>query len=335
VHWSVVAMDSPRASRLKIICLAVVLSIFGATHAVLGDDELSAYESFQRFVQSADPKLSEEAFNRDHSAPPTKKEAEKLVITLTQAAMAVVDQAQDFENRYPQSARRSDVRQSAIDTLVNVFGSLGLPIPHDRAGELETYTRTLMSDGRADARLYLVLYRVAAGLPKSQSLSLCDELSREPTPEPIRSMAATAIQKLKRLDMPLHLSFKAVDDRVVDLADLKGKVVLIDFWSTTCLPCIQELPELKELHHKYDDRGLAILGVSLDTDKEQLQTFIKKEQLPWPQFFDPAGPTNRIANEFGIRSIPVVWIVDRKGILRYMGGTMGLKAKIEAILKTQ
>jgi peroxiredoxin len=304
-----------------------------STRVVLGDEESSAYESFQRSVLAADPRLAQEAFKRDHSGSPSKEQAKQLVGTITRAAVAVVDQAQEFEKRFPQSTRCSEVRGSVVETLGSVFGSMGLPVPQGRVVELEAYTRKLMGETPDDVRLYLVLCRVAAGSPKARQFALYQELSREATPEPARTMAKDALHKLQRLGLPLELSFTALDGRAVNLAQLKGKVVLLDFWSTTCVPCIRELPDLKRLCSKYQSRGLECIGISLDSNQQQLRRFIQKEEIPWPQFYDPAGPTNRIAVEFGIQSLPVIWLVDRQGRLSYLSEPAGLDSTIEALLK--
>lgn len=62
------------------------------------------------------------------------------------------------------------------------------------------------------------------------------------------------------------LKFKAIDGREVDLEQLKGKVVLLDFWATWCPPCIEELPHMRDAHERYHKDGLVVIGVSFDVD---------------------------------------------------------------------
>jgi thiol-disulfide isomerase/thioredoxin len=179
----------------------------------------------------------------------------------------------------------------------------------------------------------MILVRVATAMPQLRQEARLGELSGERIPEPARSMAKDALRTLRRLGRPLDLKFTALDGRSVDLTFLKGKVVLIDFWSTTCVPCVREMPDLKALYSKYRTQGFEVIGVTLDENKEVLQRFIQKEQLPWPQYFDAKGSQNPIAQEFNIRSIPVVWLVDRQGVLRDLNGREGQEKKIEALLK--
>ena len=220
-----------------------------------------------------------------------------------------------------------------MKTLASDFGSMGLPIPKSRAVDVETCTRKLLADNPQNVLLHMVLVRVATRLPIRQERALLEELSRKTTPEPVRTMAKGALQELGRLDAPLDLSFTALDGRSVSRANLKGKVVLIDFWSTTYLPCVRELPDLKKLQDKYHAAGFQVIGISLDSNKQAHQRFIEKEHISWPQYYDPEGMTNRFAREFGIRSIPVVWLVDRHGVLRDLNGREEEEAKVKALLK--
>jgi peroxiredoxin len=304
-----------------------------ATSTLLADNENSAFADFQGYVRAADPRVVEDEFKRNHSNPPSKQEADQIVEEITSAAIAVMDKAAEFEKRFPQSKQIYEIRQSLVETLTRDFGSMGLPIPKSRAADVEACTRKLLADTPDDVQLYMILVRVASRLPIAEQRALYEELSRESTPEPARSMAKGGLRELGRLGAQLDFSFDALDGRFVRLADLKGKVVLIDFWSTTCLPCVRELPDLKKLQDKYQTQGLELIGISLDSNKQSLQRLINKEQISWPQFYDPAGMTNRLAQEFGIGSIPIVWLVDRHGVLRDLNAREDEEAKVEALLK--
>ena len=64
-----------------------------------------------------------------------------------------------------------------------------------------------------------------------------------------------------------------------------------------------------------------------------LTRFLEKEKLPWPQYFDPAGQNNPLATKYGVSAIPVVWLVDKKGILRHLDARTDQEQKVEALLK--
>ena len=113
---------------------------------------------------------------------------------------------------------------------------------------------------------------------------------------------------------------------------MKGKVVLIDFWATWCGPCVAEFPHVLEAYQKLRDRGFEIVGISLDQEKEALESFTKKRGMPWPQYFDGEGWGNKYAQEFGITGIPAMWLVDRDGKLVDQEGREDLAGKVERLL---
>lgn len=131
---------------------------------------------------------------------------------------------------------------------------------------------------------------------------------------------------------PLHLSFVAIDGRKIDLADLKGKVVMIDFWATWCGPCVAEMPEVKQVYDKYHAAGFEILGISLDDNKDRLLAFVKENHITWPQYFDGKHWNNEISFRFGINAIPAEWLVDKKGILRDTDSRGNLEQRVNELL---
>jgi thiol-disulfide isomerase/thioredoxin len=132
---------------------------------------------------------------------------------------------------------------------------------------------------------------------------------------------------------PLELSFTAVDGTRIDLKDLAGKVVLIDFWATWCGPCVAEVPNLKKVYETYHPKGFEILGISLDDKKGHLLAFTKKHEMPWPQYFDGKHWNNEISFRFGISSVPTTWLVDKKGVLRYTDGRHQVESAVQRLLK--
>jgi thiol-disulfide isomerase/thioredoxin len=115
---------------------------------------------------------------------------------------------------------------------------------------------------------------------------------------------------------PLDLKFQAVDGTAVDLAKLRGKVVLLDFWATWCGPCRMEIPNVVATYNALHSQGFEIVGISLDQDKEQMVKFTKAAGMAWPQYFDGKRWENEISTRFGIDSIPAAWLLDKKGFVR-------------------
>ena len=140
------------------------------------------------------------------------------------------------------------------------------------------------------------------------------------TNEEIAAMAKSAIvqnEKMANLKAkPLDLKFTAADGKEFDLAKLRGKVVLLDFWASWCGPCIGEMPNVVATYKKLHDKGFEIVGVSLDQEKEAMEAALKKQGMTWTQYFDGQGWKNKISSSFGIESIPAAWLLDKKGMLR-------------------
>ena len=132
-----------------------------------------------------------------------------------------------------------------------------------------------------------------------------------------RDYVAARLRFFELSKKPLEMAFTAIDGREVDLLKLRGKVVLIDFWATWCGPCIQEVPNVKEVFAKYRDKGFEVVSISLDSEKDR-QKFIDlvaKENVSWPQFFDGKGWKNRYAVEYTITGIPAMFLIDQSGLL--------------------
>jgi thiol-disulfide isomerase/thioredoxin len=133
---------------------------------------------------------------------------------------------------------------------------------------------------------------------------------------------------------PLELKFTAADGREVDVAKLRGKVLLLDFWASWCGPCMAEAPHVVATYGKLHERGFEILGINLDQDKAAMESALQKAGMTWPQHFDGHGWQNEIAQRFGIRSIPATWLFDKQGKLREIGlRGEELEARIENLLR--
>ena len=113
------------------------------------------------------------------------------------------------------------------------------------------------------------------------------------------------------------LEFTSLSGEQVNLANLKGKVVLIDFWASWCGPCRRAMPDLVETYKQYHDKGFEIIGINLDKDKSQLEKYMQEMGITWQQYFDGLVWNNKIARRFGIRGIPHIVLVDKNGVVYF------------------
>lgn len=101
----------------------------------------------------------------------------------------------------------------------------------------------------------------------------------------------------------------------VSLEDLRGEVVLINFWATWCPPCRQEMPLLDQIHSRYQPLGFTLLGVNVEQDSRLADRFLADVPVNFPILLDPE---ERVSKLYSVPAMPTTVIVDRKGTVRYI-----------------
>ena len=101
--------------------------------------------------------------------------------------------------------------------------------------------------------------------------------------------------------------------RRVQLAGLRGKVVLLNFWATWCPPCVEELPSLMDMQDRMRPRGVVVLGVSIDVDDDAYHRFLKQRSV---NFVTVRDPQQKVASMYGTAGWPETYIIDRQGVMR-------------------
>lgn len=131
-------------------------------------------------------------------------------------------------------------------------------------------------------------------------------------------------------------TLKSTTGRNVKLSELRGRVVLVNFWATWCTPCKEELPFFNTLYRRYQNLGLEILGVNIDKVSSHGAQMSAALGLSFPVLFDPAGKTS---NVYQIRTMPTTFVVAKDGTLRHVHWGFGpaeparYESEIRALLK--
>ncbi|MCH8824896.1 MAG: TlpA family protein disulfide reductase [Planctomycetes bacterium] len=118
---------------------------------------------------------------------------------------------------------------------------------------------------------------------------------------------------------------KWLNSKALSLKELRGKVVILEFWSISCVPCRTVMPEMNELHKKRDETGIVVIGIhTASKDFKSIKEFAKRYNLQYPIYIDTEKASfmpswGRIFGNYGIYGIPQTFVIDRKGVIAGQG----------------
>lgn len=102
-------------------------------------------------------------------------------------------------------------------------------------------------------------------------------------------------------------------DHKVELRDFAQKIVVLNFWATWCAPCVEEMPSLVQLQQRLKDKGVAVIGVSVDVDNDSYHRFLQDHKI---DFLTVRDPDQKASTLYGTFKFPETYIIDRKGVVR-------------------
>ena len=120
-------------------------------------------------------------------------------------------------------------------------------------------------------------------------------------------------------------------DEGLDLEQYRGKVVVVDFWASWCVPCRRSFPWMNAMQAKYADDGLAIVAINMDAESEEAATFLRDYPADFEILYDPTGD---IAKQFGVIAMPSSYVFDREGnqVARHLGFKVRQQDEYETLL---
>jgi thiol-disulfide isomerase/thioredoxin len=280
--------------------LAVAFAAVGSLMFASSAHAETAQEIFKKFESQKAEALA--AYLAANAAAADAAEAEALLIDAYSNAGDTDKAAALYQKRYDSLAKGAEA------DLQELIG-----------GVIQPLFKLLVESGRKDdARTLLEKARSdLAGNPQAAQIGqffdgLVGELS-------VPSVGDT-----------MEIAFTATDGSEVDLAKMKDKVVLVDFWATWCAPCVAEMPHVIAAYEEFHDKGFEVIGISLDQDKSALEGFVKQRGMTWAQFFDGKGWENDMVRQFGIRGIPATFLIGKDGKVaasNLRGEELGAKVK--------
>ena len=132
---------------------------------------------------------------------------------------------------------------------------------------------------------------------------------------------------------PACTSSSISDKQVLDVANLKGKVVYMDFWASWCPPCKTSFPSLDRLYHEFKDQGFEVVAINLDEEKSDAEEFLQNNPVNFSIGYDGEGKCPR---SFDVKAMPTSFIIDKKGIIReiHLGFDQDTPNKIRSTILT-
>ena len=134
------------------------------------------------------------------------------------------------------------------------------------------------------------------------------------------ALQSVAIQTFEETVEAPNFKLNNLEGGELSLADLEGKLVLLNFWASWCGPCNIEKPSMEKLYQELKEEGLVIVGVNLREDKSTAEDFVEKHDISFPILLDKTG---EISGMYGVRSIPTSYLIGRNG--KALGGVLGAR----------
>lgn len=287
-----------------------------------GDDVASLMQFLER-MEEFEPTTRAEAFEHQSKVPQAVQAAATRIVELQKdqsseayhkaKAYLLYFELRDTPHQTPEQQRGTydRIAQHLLSIPVSDYGPLEVSLASATASSFESIDNT---------ELAALAYKTfGARFAESTDVQL----------QAIGRQLVGSSRRLSLLGNEMLVEGVTVGGKKLDWDSYRGKVVLVDFWATWCGPCVEELPNVKENYRRYHERGFDVVAISLDSNRAQLENFLKENQIPWVCLFqDDAGGEHPLATYYGVSGIPTVILVDQRGkvvSLNARGPELGLQ----------
>lgn len=113
-----------------------------------------------------------------------------------------------------------------------------------------------------------------------------------------------------RRQLPNFTGYEINSNRTVPFDDFKGQLIYLDFWASWCGPCLESLPFLEYIHQAYQGKGIIIIGVNIDEDRNNGMSFLKTHSISFLNLYDPKG---FIGKKLGVKNMPTAFLINKDG----------------------
>lgn len=253
-----------------------------------------------------------------------------------------LERLKKFHTQLAKSADQSDLVAYVKYRHMNAVYTKSLEDPNvDYAKVQESWLELLRefvedfpkSDDAADAMLQLALAEEFAG-KEDEAKQWYSRIVKDFESSPLRDKAQGAVRRLESVGRSMDVRGRSLRGQAVDLADYRGKVVLVHYWATWCDLCHDEFKILKNLQAKYSRRGFAMIGICLDNERQSAIDFTRSARIGWPQLHEEGGLDGRLATQYGILTLPAMMLVGKNGeVVRRSIYASELDAELDKHLK--